>query len=584
MTARKPLIAALAAALLFAAYLADRSAVRERNLREAMALRIMEFDANGATEVRLDNPNGHFVIEKRAAGEWWLTQPREVRADDGQVRALIDNVRGAKKSAPSPADDLAKFGLEEPRARLSISGTAGGRPEHVALLIGADAPQLGRVHAMIEGEHEVFTLGDWIRNHAMKDLTTLRDKRLLDFVPASIREIAITRPDDKITLKRAESGGWSLDGGNPGDGDLIKSTLESLSTARALEIVDEPTSTTSQLGFDSPLATVTLRDSAGESSELVLGARARTTEAFFAKSSSQPGTAVVRAAAINGWLRPRAAWGSRRLIWIPRADYTRIETSSGSAKMVLVRTKGGAWQFEEHPEAPVHPGKLEAFLAALEGLSGERLIDETIEGDDETARYGLNREGYRLTVSSADGKVSGFLQGSVVPSDEITYLQRAQDGSVWSVNFRVMDSFFKFRRDLEDRRINTDLAGKVRRFRLIAGSTAIVFAQNNGVWRMEFAGKPSQIVPDVDVEAFLGAVEELEWEEALITKLEGGVNLRVELYGDAEAALYTFDIMEDSSRRLLRSSAGNYEVGKAGFAKLDAAMVRLLEAAKEPAP
>ncbi len=583
MSIRKPIIAALIAMILFVCYVADRHYIQSIRLQEIELARLINFDANDATRVELDNEDGHFVLEKRDGDQWWLLEPREMLADQAQVVAMIDNFHGAKKNEEFKTDDLSKYGLDEPSPVVQVFGRRDGKDQQFTVFLGNDANRMGRVYGMIDGQGTVFTTGDWVRNQANKSLKILRDKQLLHtraesiesiHVEARANEFSITRADDSVT------GWWMNEADRPADKQFVERVVNLLASARAVDVFDEVTTSTVQLGFDRPLVNLSLQTLKGEQF-LTIGNKLPGTEDFYVRSTAQPTLAIVRGRYVTDMMMPESKWGSGRFVWHRPSDFARIETQSGNTTMAVVRDSQGDWKFDEFDGIPIHPVKMQAFLDALSAIAGQNQVAESPSLSDEKSKFGLRDESYTVRITLKDGSVEGLVQGSLIPSDGTVHLKRLQDDSIWLTNAEVMHTVRKFRRDLEDRRIETGYAEKTKRIVLVVGATKVTFVEENNVWKMKMPGKPVAVLPTTDVQRFLFLAEELEWDNELASVTDQVMNMRIEFYDGDGAMLHWIDVLTNNiDSKIIRTNQGIYTPDQNELFQMDLGMATLLELGK----
>lgn len=105
------LLAAVIALALFAYYKPQKS---EPEHKLAM------LKAGEAKNIRIDIAGSAPVLLERAGTDWQLTAPVKARADNFQVQRLLELLDAASKDR-FPATGLARYGLNEPYARVTIN-------------------------------------------------------------------------------------------------------------------------------------------------------------------------------------------------------------------------------------------------------------------------------------------------------------------------------------------------------------------------------------------------------------------------------------------------------------------------------
>ena len=118
---------------------------------------ILPRSASDIVSVAVKNANGEFTVEKPASGKtnWVIEDLVSVSQDFTAEQSMVNNLEGfeAKKIAEKDAQDLKKYGLEEPSAQFTITYNDG---ETKTVLLGDEAPDAKYVYAVFEGENTVY--------------------------------------------------------------------------------------------------------------------------------------------------------------------------------------------------------------------------------------------------------------------------------------------------------------------------------------------------------------------------------------------------------------------------------------------
>lgn len=563
MNIYKPIVAAIVASLLFAVYLADRQRDVRDTREELRAARLIPFDFPAAEYVELRNEHGNFVLERRDEDEWWLTKPREMRADEDRVRVLVDSFHAHKRTTTfEPTEGLAAYGLSDPSPTVTIRGDDGTGDVERTVYLGAETNH--RVYAQMAGEEEIFTVGNWIRNQSLADLGLLRDKRLLRFEPAEVTSVHLERRGDSLTFVPDSNGRWMIkELDQPAQQGHLERSLADLASAFAVRIIDNPTSTPAQLGLEDPLLEIVLDTQSG-TERLTVGS-GNAEDEFLVRSNQLESVAVVRGGFLGNWLIPETQWGTKRFVWIPADDIVRIETNSLNTSMAVVRTSDGTWEFEDAPGVPVHPRKMEIFLEALLDFRGLALKDRDLDEDAESSRYGIREESYTVWVSDAEGRLQGFRLGLSVAQSEMGYCKRLQDGTIWTIDEGRVGFVRAFRSDLQDKRIETGWAEEASR--MVYSNTSegadkgYIMESRGEVWRLGKPGQTAALIPSRLVDNFLVAIEDLEWDSIAVVEETPESKFRMDFQNEAGETVYFLEALETTREEItLNTPKGIFEV------------------------
>jgi hypothetical protein len=151
--------------------------------KDVAALRdktVLGFDPSRVGTVALARRDGVAVTMTRGGGETWRVESAEKPKDTAIARFLDDvhDLRGADIAAEPPGD-LARFGLDTPDLRITLSDREGKALGSVLL-----AKHDSKYYAMREGGPTVFEVRDY--------MFTRLDKRLADFAETTTTTTATT--------------------------------------------------------------------------------------------------------------------------------------------------------------------------------------------------------------------------------------------------------------------------------------------------------------------------------------------------------------------------------------------------------
>ena len=219
--------------------------------------------------IALTTRDGRAARFERADGAWRMVEPLEHPADSAVERmaeALATLTHEAILESPGPD---AEYGLDEASARVVRFGAGGA--EHT-LRLGRETPVGSNVYARADGRDAVYTVASYRKNSFERELSDLRDKRILSFDQSVIREVEARWPDGRVVVARgpAPSGDaeeadappeapWrmTLPVEAPGDGDAIDGLLSTLAFLRADDFLDAPGEAETAL-LDPPAFSLTL--------------------------------------------------------------------------------------------------------------------------------------------------------------------------------------------------------------------------------------------------------------------------------------------------------------------------------------
>ena len=95
------------------------SSVRPDTVRQVRLERFVDVEVSAAQ--RNTPPRGFVVVLERKGGEWRMMFPVAARADAFQTERLL-SILQARSTVRYPATDVARYGLDQPVARLTLDG------------------------------------------------------------------------------------------------------------------------------------------------------------------------------------------------------------------------------------------------------------------------------------------------------------------------------------------------------------------------------------------------------------------------------------------------------------------------------
>lgn len=582
----RPFLAMVTAAVLFAVYLWDVERTERGILEEFQELRLLFFEPSQVRRVAFGTGAEAVVVERLGGtgNPWRIVAPKEAPADDAVINGYLENLRGAKRHGRFVADDPGEYGLDAPQFTVAVTFAAEGGPETRTIEFGKQPGEFGRLYARLaEDPEDGFTVSEWVLRQSMKGFGDVRDRSLVpDDFPAA-EQLTITNRRDDFEIQKVEATArWIVQTGQgvplPADRSLLDRFFSTMGAANMIRVLDEPTSTTAQLGLDAPRAQL----QAGGRLLLTVGAPIPRREQFIVETGD--GTiGVIPGSMVADLFRSPTEWGTKRVVWIGREEIQQIETSSGSTRMMLMRTEDDGWIFPSMPSRPVRHDAVEEFLSNIKNLGTTRLVRGQLAVEDEE-RYGIVPEAFTLRVTGADGREQGATFGATDTREGFTYLLRLQDRSLWEVPLRLQGTVFRFVRDLEERRLVPGVVDHTDRLEMEISGNVLTFEKTPAAWRVRIPGQRPVLVPNQLMEGFLYGFEGLEVESEMISpaRLPSQVTFRFYEAGDnkpfAETELLT---RSQTTRKALFSVDGRQvEVSAEAFDAMDEAMASLLATAQ----
>jgi len=579
MSMRRPIFAAILACILLAVYWTDKRASERAFIVKAAEDRVLIFDKEQVTSIRIHGPAGDFLLEKEGA-KWFLREPSQFRADNSQVDALIGNVIGARKSPPFLPDDLATYGLDPADTRFEITVQGKNGPEEHTIEFGKSRSDGGRVYARVNGGEEIFTVGDWVPRQGDRTLDDWRNRTLSDGLPpnATSFEIASVRGDVVLTKKENR---WRYRTGNlegPADNVMVENALQSLARGRMTEVIDKPTSTSMELGLDRPIITVT-----SNNERLLTIGRKLPGSGSFSIPVGDGAVGIATPEVLREFLRAPLEWSTKRFVWGEHGDVEGVRIRSGSAELDL-KAENGNWFFRDTPDVRVNQTRANQLWKDITSLAATRLI-EGPRAPDAPVDPKFKHKQLELRVKFADGAEQGFDLGVTDVREGITYVRRIQDDSTWGVDFTASDRFYKFRAEMEERRLIPEMAARTKRIELRTdGNQSIKFEAVGTNWRITTPAGKVAMAPLGEVEDLLAGLEDLEWSSAVLGDMQKAPMISFSFYGEGDTApFHKIELVDqvvgkdgNITEFYVRTNSGLYLVSYSEYQQFDQPLLKLL--------
>ncbi|HXH27549.1 MAG TPA: DUF4340 domain-containing protein, partial [Candidatus Polarisedimenticolia bacterium] len=199
--------------------------------------RAVPFERSSLKALEITNDKGTVRLEKNG-DVWSITRPRHADADKDAVEGLLNSLQTSRIDRRlGKAADLATYGLDKPRATLTVEST--GPDATRVFRLGQENPVGGTSYVLLPAG-EVAVVSAPIGDLVGKDLFSLRDKTLLAFDPWKIKKLTLERPAGTVVLTKPADG-WKIDAPveAPADGPTVTDLLSAVERARAQEFASE---------------------------------------------------------------------------------------------------------------------------------------------------------------------------------------------------------------------------------------------------------------------------------------------------------------------------------------------------------
>jgi hypothetical protein len=443
---------------------ADEVVMMRALLETELGKKVEDYRDRAVIDVELDELRkvrityGERSIELlRRDEEWFIAGEPELRGDRMRIEDLITQLQTDRvvRFVDEQPEDLAQYGLDQPRA--SISFWIGDDMARKELLFGAE-DELGNVYAR-RGEYpNVFTVKRGAFEDLDKEVSDLRDHRVVRFDRDAITEVRIETDEQTIFLRKQDPEGWTMiePAGQPVAQSEVSSFLSDLDYLRCIDFLDAPPETMR------PFSRIELRagtvadqgEEEGEESE---------EEAAGAESEAEAPVVVtlygpkdenehwVVTASNNVGAMTLSADDGEKLIVKPfdfrdkvLSDYTRrtlrrLEITRGDEHYLI---EGDGEDFEgtgPDEKTELDEQRLDDLIWSFDYV---KMRDIAAESPDDLTPYGLDPPTARVTVRKDDDSEYTLLIGKRIPETGGWYVKREDRPEVGMVDSAAFGEFF----------------------------------------------------------------------------------------------------------------------------------------------
>ena len=241
------------------AYFAEYRGGEERRRADENRARPIPFERHDLEALTIENGHGRVRIASHEGG-FRIAEPLSAPADGEAIESLLSSLEVARIERRIEAgDDLARYGLDRPRATLTVELISSQEPRSIA--VGSATPIGDAVYVLLPGEDEIGVVTSSIGNLADQRLLRLRDKSVLPLDPWKMTLLTIERTGETVRLEKPESGWKVVEPIQvPADGPTVTELLSAVDRLLAIAFVSEsPTSEELQrFGLEPPSARLTV--------------------------------------------------------------------------------------------------------------------------------------------------------------------------------------------------------------------------------------------------------------------------------------------------------------------------------------
>jgi hypothetical protein len=387
---------------------------------------ILKLDEKSITQLALKKKDADpVVLTKSSSGDWQISQPKFLRADQSVVSGLASalSALNSERVIEDKTSDLQTFGLDQPALEVDLTEKDNKTQK---LMLGGDTPAGGAVYAMLAGDPRLFTVASYTKTSLDKTLNDLRDKRLLPVNADKISRIEVARKNGDIEFGRNKDD-WQILKPTPlrADGIQVGDLIRHLTNAKMDLSSADAKQESSEFAHATPVATVKVTDESG-TQELQIRSNK---DNYYGKSSAVEGAYKVDSELGKALAKGLDEFRNKKLFDFGYREPNKIELHHGTKAYLLTRGTAGSedwWSNGKKMDA----ANVESVISDLRDLTAGSF-----------PASGFSNPAIEVMVTSEDGKRAEKIL--IAKSGDHYIAQRENEPALYQLDSSAVDALLK---------------------------------------------------------------------------------------------------------------------------------------------
>ncbi len=450
MSFKRNLIIALMLIIVATLYFYLFSTKKKREYEVEKSLRLFTHPIDRVAMVSLKNSHGDFLLKKEE-NTWYLKSPVERKADQDIVTVLLSNLAGAKKSNIFESDEIEPYGLDSPRAQVTLTFVDPERS--VTILFGDRSAAAGKHFCKIKAEEDIFVVSSHVYNAIEKNVYDLRDKTILSINPGNVVAFTLETKFGKVEAAKKDND-WYLTHPVyfPGDQQEISSIFQSINSNDVMDFLELTSATLATTELNTPKISFSVTELSDEDP-----ATTRTKSLYIGKSTELNHYAytdkgddillVSRDLVVDLNQHPHK-YRKTELFPLNTVDVDQIILAHNDTTFSLIRGDDKSWYMKENGNAPCNDEKVKEILTQIISLRIVKFVEDMPASWNE---YGLENPAFSVTLIDRDTNQRERLDvGRAVIQEEYFFARKNDLNTVFLISKSVQDMLALDRRDFYD--------------------------------------------------------------------------------------------------------------------------------------
>jgi hypothetical protein len=338
---------------------------------------------------------------------WHIIKPLQARADRTKVDHILMKLLSCRVSdfvSDDPQVDPDRYGLTTPEIELALGL---GTNDLITIQFGkSPTNDPTQVYARIVEQKNVVLVNKDLFDSIHISFTELRERRLMNFAPETITEIAI-RGAGAFTVQYQSNQIWKIVEPQEmiADNGLLSALVSDLLSIQAVDFEKDVVTDYAPYGLTQPLRQVIIKGTItnqGLVTNVVVAQLDFGTNGagkFFARRPDE--SSVYAISELDYYKLPEAGWHLRnRQVWnFNLTNVTSITVSKGGAMYQIIRRGEKDWTLGAGSQGIVNKVGVERTVARLCALQANSWL---ARGNENRAAFGFEQDGYKIMINTKE--------------------------------------------------------------------------------------------------------------------------------------------------------------------------------------
>ncbi|MBV9303549.1 MAG: DUF4340 domain-containing protein [Acidobacteriaceae bacterium] len=277
----------------------------------------------------------------------------------------------------------------------------------------------------------------WAKRHPQSSAstsTTPPSPKLADIPEANVKEIQIQKKDGPAVTLDRQNGKWVISAPQPlpADQDAATTVASSLSPLTADSVVEDKPANLNQYGLNGPSLTVTVKEKAGKTDQVVFGDDVPAGSLVYARFNSSPKVYTVSSSVKSSFDKGLNDLRDKRLLTFDTNQVTRVDIASPKADIEFGKNNQNDWQILKPKPYRADGFQVEELLRKL----SDAKMDLSSSSEDTK----------KAAASFASGKAVGAAKVSDAAGTQTLEVHANKDD--YYAKSSVVDGIYKISSDL----------------------------------------------------------------------------------------------------------------------------------------